>query len=116
MEVPMTRHTESLAPALGLAIVSRAVRTILNWMGEVFNALEDRGQVRNLAELDDRALKDIGLMRGDVDGALAEPFYRKPTLVLVRSQAHRIRVQRLSVVDARGVRPIVPFVKAPQRV
>jgi hypothetical protein len=55
-------------------------------------------------------------MRGDVDGALAEPFYRKPTLVLVRSQAHRIRVQRLSVVDGKGVRPVVPFVKASQRV
>jgi len=116
MEVPMTRHSASLAPASGLAIVSRAVRTILSWAGEFIKAMEDRGQVRNLAELDDRALKDIGLMRGDVDGALAEPFYRKPTLVLVRSQAHRLRVQRLSVVDGKGVRPVVPFVKAPQRV
>jgi len=112
----MTRHVASLAPASGLAIVSRTVRAILNWMGTIVQAMEDRGQIRNLAELDDRALKDIGLMRGDVDGALAEPFYRKPTLVLVRSQAHRVRVQRLSVVDGKGVRPVVPFVKASQRV
>ena len=112
----MTRHTASLSPVSGLAIVSRTVRAILNWMGEAIKVFEDRGQLRNLAELDDRALKDIGLMRGDVDGALAEPFYRRPTLVLVRSQAHRIRVQRLSVVDGKGVRPIVPFVKAAQRV
>jgi len=115
MEVPMTRHTASLAPASGPAIVARVVRRVLRWMGDLVHAIEDRRQVYHLAELDDRMLKDIGLMRGDVDGALAEPFYRRPTLVLVRSQAHRIRVQRLSVIDGKGVRPVVPIVKAPSR-
>ena len=38
-------------------------------------ALGHRREVRHLAELDDRMLKDIGLLRSDVDGALAEPLY-----------------------------------------
>lgn len=109
MEVPMTRHSASLAPAQGLEIAVRTARTVLRLSANLLDFFQDRREVRHLAELDDRALKDIGLLRGDVDGALAEPFYRKPTLVLVRSQAHRLRVQQLSIVDAKGMRPVVPI-------
>lgn len=105
----MTRHSASLAPAQGLEIAVRTARTVLRLSANLLDFFQDRREVRHLAELDDRALKDIGLLRGDVDGALAEPFYRKPTLVLVRSQAHRLRVQQLSIVDAKGMRPVVPI-------
>ena len=44
-------------------------------------------------ELDDRALKDIGLTRSDVDGALAEPLFRNRQ-VLVRSVGRAGRHER----------------------
>ena len=111
----MTRHTASLAPASGLAIVSRTVRTVLRQVGGFLKAVEHRREVRHLAELDDRILKDIGLSRTDVDGALAEPFYRNPTTVLVRSHEHRHRVQGLVRPGERAVRPLVPIVKGALR-
>jgi uncharacterized protein YjiS (DUF1127 family) len=113
-EVPMTRHTASLAPASGLAIVSRTVRTALGQLGSVVKAVRHRREVRHLAELDERILKDIGLSRTDVDGALSEPFYRNPSTVLVRAHAHRSRVQGLARRDER-VRPVVPLVNGALR-
>ncbi len=44
---------------------------------------KDRRDVRRLAELDDHMLKDIGLVRGQVHGALAEPLHRSPSRMLV---------------------------------
>ncbi len=42
---------------------------------DVLAALRNRREVMRLTDLDDRALKDIGLLRADVEGALLEPFY-----------------------------------------
>ena len=106
----MTRHTASLAPAPGLAIVVRAVSPALRQIGAFFKAVRHRREVRHLAELDERILKDIGLSRTDVHGALAEPFYRNPSAVLVRTHERRLRAQRLARRDER-VRPVVPIVK-----
>ncbi len=111
----MTRHSASLAPASGLAIVSRSVRTALRQVGLFAKAVRHRREVRNLAELDERILKDMGLSRSEVDGALAEPFYRNPTTVLVRSHEHRHRVQGLVRPGERAVRPLVPIVKGALR-
>jgi uncharacterized protein YjiS (DUF1127 family) len=113
-EVPMTRHSASLAPAAGLAIVSRTVRTALRQIGGLMKAIQHRREVRHLAELDDRILKDIGLSRADVHGALAEPFYRNPSSVLVRGHAPRCWAQGLARRDER-VRPVVPVVKGALR-
>ena len=66
-------------------------------------------EIRSLADLDDRTLKDIGLIRSDVSGALAEPFYRNPSTVLVRSVEHDRRTRR--TFAERTIRPIVPMVK-----
>ena len=56
--------------------------------------------VRTLLEMDDRCLKDIGLTRTDVIGALAEPLATDPSrILLVRSLERRAR-QR-PVVTAR---------------
>ncbi len=45
-------------------------------------ALVNRRAARELLEWDDRALKDLGLTRSDVRGALALPLSEDPTLAL----------------------------------
>lgn len=66
----------SSASATILGAVLRQLRTL-------HKALANRHEVKRLAELDERALKDIGLMRSDVDGALSEPWHRDPSALLV---------------------------------
>jgi uncharacterized protein YjiS (DUF1127 family) len=45
----------------------------------VVKALKNRRQVTRLASLDDRCLKDIGLVRSDVYAALSTPLYQDPS-------------------------------------
>jgi hypothetical protein len=45
-------------------------------------AFRNRRQVARLTDLDDRALKDIGLTRSDVMAALDQPFLRDPSMHL----------------------------------
>jgi uncharacterized protein YjiS (DUF1127 family) len=69
-------------------------------------ALVHRREVQGLLELDDRALKDIGLTRGEVLGVLAEPLAKDPSsLLLVRSVERRARVRALAVSVAARQRP-----------
>lgn len=77
-------------------------------------AFQDRREVMNLAEFDDRMLKDIGLTRGDVASALAEPLHHNPSWVLVRCTERHSRAGR-SPADRQKVRPSVPFVKPLER-
>jgi uncharacterized protein YjiS (DUF1127 family) len=87
----------------------RALGGLLRWVVGIARALEHRREVRSLAELDERMLKDIGLSRAEVDGALAEPLHRDPSLVLVRSAERRSRI-RAGIPDTRRGRPRVPLV------
>lgn len=51
-------------------------------------ALIHRREVLRLTELDERGLKDIGLVRSDIDGALATSWLNDPSAVLAaRSSA-----------------------------
>jgi uncharacterized protein YjiS (DUF1127 family) len=50
--------------------------------GKLVRTLRNRYEVRQLAELDDRSLKDIGLTRSDVQGALAASLLSDPSLIL----------------------------------
>lgn len=50
--------------------------------GTLLPTLRNRHEVRKLAELDERSLKDIGLTRSDVQGALAASLLSDPSLVL----------------------------------
>jgi uncharacterized protein YjiS (DUF1127 family) len=109
MEVPMTRISAPLAPISWLAVAGRAVSGAFQSVASLATALRHRREIRSLADLDDRALKDIGLIRSDVSGALAEPFYRNPSTVLVRSMERDRRVRR--TFAERTIRPIVPMVK-----
>ncbi|MGL4637325.1 MAG: DUF1127 domain-containing protein [Beijerinckiaceae bacterium] len=61
------------------ALIGMAVRGV----SKIRTALKNRRQIAQLHQLDDRALKDIGLLRTDVHAALAEPLYRDPSQHLV---------------------------------
>ena len=75
----------------------------------VLRAINHRRDVSRLLEMDDRALKDIGLVRSDVLGALAQPITKDPsTVLMVRSVEHRARVRALDVAVGRSRRRTCP--------
>lgn len=69
----------------GAAVVAR-VKTIVK-------ALVNRRQIRELHALDDRLLKDIGLVRSDVVAALDIGLHEDPSLHLRRVAAGRARTR-----------------------
>ncbi len=102
----MTRSAMSPTTLLGTSVLGQFARSLV----DLVTALRHRREVKNLAEFDDRMLKDIGLMRSDVDSALAEPLFLNPSWVLVRCAERQIRTQR-AALPLRRVRPTVPVVK-----
>jgi uncharacterized protein YjiS (DUF1127 family) len=94
----------------GTAALGQFARALTN----LVQALKHRREVKNLAEFDDRMLKDIGLMRSDVSSALAEPFTRNPSWVLVRSAERHSRAEKPDH-SAKPVRPVVPMVTPVKR-
>lgn len=72
----------ALAPGYGRKAAQIVARIVVLWI--------NRRATYRLAELDDRGLKDIGLTRNDVMGALDLPFMQDPTVPLV----HRRRARR----------------------
>lgn len=105
----MTRSSAPVTPTARSMVVGFA-RDILRQINALATAFRHRSEVRHLSEFDDRTLKDIGLLRSDVDSALAEPLFRNPSLVLVRSAERRARVQERSAI--RQARPVVPMMGA----
>jgi len=86
---PKGTFAPTSAPTLGTAGARRADRSLWDRVKAAARALLHRRSVYRLAELDDRTLKDIGLLRTDIDSALAEPFYRDPTTLLAERAYHR---------------------------
>ncbi|MBD2747140.1 DUF1127 domain-containing protein [Microvirga sp. BT688] len=88
----------------GMTALGQFVRSL----ADLSRALRHRGEIRHLAEFDDRMLKDIGLTRSDVSCALSEPLLRNPSWVLVRSAGRHTRGERPDR-SSRPVRPVVPI-------
>ena len=105
----MNRSALSTTP-WGMAALKQFTRSLV----ALTQALKHRREVKHLAEFDDRMLKDIGLTRSDVSGALAEPFTRNPSWVLVRSAERHSRAERPDH-SARQARPAVPMVNPIRR-
>ena len=103
----MTRSATSIMSFAGTTVLGTIARAVAS----LAKALQHRREIKHLAEFDDRMLKDIGLVRSDVDGALSEPLFRNPSTVLVRSAERNTRAQS-SAGKGRAVRPVVPVVKA----
>jgi uncharacterized protein YjiS (DUF1127 family) len=110
-EASMARFIASLASTPRPSRLTGAARAVFGSIARLARAIGDRQDVKRLMELDDRALKDIGLTRSDVDGALAEPLFRNPSTALVRSVERRSRADAGVVPAKRSTRPVVPLVK-----
>jgi len=79
----MLKHSFAATGSLRLASIVRRAAAVALKVHAVARAIAHRRDVKLLLELDDRTLKDIGLQRSEVRRALAEPFYRDPSKVLV---------------------------------
>ena len=90
----------------GMTALGQFVRSLT----DLSRALRHRGEIRHLAEFDDRMLKDIGLTRSDVSCALSEPLLRNPSWVLVRSAERHSRSERTDR-SSRPLRPVVTQAK-----
>lgn len=100
----MNRSATSVTSLPGATFLGVFVRSVANFA----RALQHRHEIRHLAEFDDRMLKDIGLVRGDVEGALSESLFHDPSWVLVRSVGQHSRGEKAAPTKAR---PAVPMVK-----
>lgn len=62
--------------------VARVAAIVIAPVTSLVRALVHRREILRLTELDERGLKDIGLVRSDVDGALATSWLKDPSTVL----------------------------------
>jgi uncharacterized protein YjiS (DUF1127 family) len=83
-------------PAASSGIVAAAVRRVV----AVARTLRRRHELGMLASVDDRMLADIGLTRGDLRDAVAEPPWRDPTAVLVARVQERRHARRMLLLPA----------------
>lgn len=83
----MTYATKSLSALAGGA--TRAATQTVTGLKNLIRAWVHRREVLQLGELDERGLKDIGLVRSDVEGALATSWLRDPSAVLSARSAQQ---------------------------
>ncbi|HLH89773.1 MAG TPA: DUF1127 domain-containing protein [Xanthobacteraceae bacterium] len=111
----MTTTTSTLPLAFAQAFAGFAA-TAARFGKRVVAAWRHRGDFVLLSSLDDRMLRDIGLTRGDLNDALAEPLWRDPTAVLVRRQRERRSVRLagavIDLLPSRATPSIVPAADA----
>lgn len=82
----MTIAAKSLSSAP--AGIVRVAGTVVTQLAGFGRAMLHRREVMRLGELDERELKDIGLVRSDVNGALATSWLTDPSTILAtRSRA-----------------------------
>lgn len=86
-------HSQTSTPLLFARTVSSVAEMAVVSIRAVFRTLKNRRDAASLSGLDDRMLADIGLTRGDLHDAYAEPVWRDPTTVLVTRVTER-RVNR----------------------
>jgi uncharacterized protein YjiS (DUF1127 family) len=85
--------------------LARLVVRVTARVAKMDRTVRNRLAVRRLRQLDDHGLKDIGLTRADVDGALAAPLWQDPSRILAdhagTGAGHVARARALGV--RRGV-------------
>ncbi len=85
-----------------LALAGIVVRTVKR----TFAALKNRRQVAQLYDLDDRTLKDIGLVRSDVQAALGKSLFSDPSHHLMGVAGHKRNVPaKANIPSAAIVKP-----------
>lgn len=111
----MTFATKSLSSvAVG---ATRVVTLTFRPVNAIVKALIHRREVMRLGELDERGLKDIGLVRSDLDGALSVSWLSDPSLILAERSSARHGAaslrRRAALQQAERVAPAVPAWPAP---
>jgi uncharacterized protein YjiS (DUF1127 family) len=107
----LTRPARPVRFAPSVAMIASLARI----RRQLVAAWRRRRDVALLASFDDFLLKDMGLNRGDLHDALAEPLWRDPTAVLVRRR-RRARTAAAVVLLASGqAPPLVPDPDLPAR-
>jgi uncharacterized protein YjiS (DUF1127 family) len=100
----MTFVTKTLSAVSGGA--ARAAAHSVTGTKNLVRAFLHRRDVMRLSELDERGLKDIGLVRSDIDGALAVSWLSDPSSVLqARSDQQQSAAARRRETGLR--RPVV---------
>ena len=108
----MTTITMTPPSAAGIfARISGLAGTVALRFAKFVRAYLNRRDMQVLAGFDDRMLADIGLTRGDLRDAVAEPLWRDPSHVLVI----RSRERRLARRGGRGW-TAPGFVEAPSMI
>lgn len=75
-----------------IAMTAAVARGVYRGFADAWTVMQNRRQLRGIAELDDHLLADIGLTRDDVRDAYALPAHRDPGLFLADlSTANRTR-------------------------
>jgi uncharacterized protein YjiS (DUF1127 family) len=102
-----TRFFAATAPVTGTV-----TKRIVNAIASAWRAHRNRLEVRQLLEFDDRALRDIGLTRGDVGAALSSGPFEDPSrrlvVLAVERRAGRMMQarERLRAVRAAAIKPL----------
>jgi uncharacterized protein YjiS (DUF1127 family) len=114
MEIVMTVHMPFPATS-ALTRIAVVARVAALRLADVVRAYRHRRDMHVLASFDDRMLRDIGLTRGDLRDATAEPVWRDPTAVLVtRARERRTYRRRLwthtGTSDSVEAPPTVPAI------
>ncbi|RAI35489.1 hypothetical protein CH341_30870 [Rhodoplanes roseus] len=81
-------------PLPGLRAIVTTIGTVAMRARHLAEAVKNRREAALLAGFNDRMLSDIGLTRGDVADAYAEPLWRDPTLLLARRAGERRQPRR----------------------
>jgi uncharacterized protein YjiS (DUF1127 family) len=85
------------------SVMARVVRAGFGQVTVFLRGLKHRRDVIALGALDDRALKDIGLVRSDIAGALATSYFDDPSRVLAGRNLDRDLI--LQDVNNASLRP-----------
>ncbi len=92
----MSLYADSQTPSQFARLANAVAGIVALRLRDLIQVFKSRQDAAVLAGLDDRMLADIGLTRGDVRDAVAEPAWRDPTALLV-SRAHERRINRRRV-------------------
>ena len=94
--------SQTPTPSLFARTVNSVAEVAVVSIRAVLRTVKNRRGAASLSGLDDRMLADIGLTRGDLHDAYAEPVWRDPTAVLVsRVQERRVNRRRTITLSAK---------------
>jgi uncharacterized protein YjiS (DUF1127 family) len=105
---------------VGLTRVAiRGAAQLTGCVTSLVKALIHRRAVMRLSELDERGLKDIGLVRADVEGALASSWLNDPSAILAARSTSRSCVasarREAGLRQASLTQKAAPRIEAPAR-